>query len=100
MIEQAADVRIQLGRLGSEDVGSPSVPWVYALVAPFYTLTDGISSDDLAALWQGRIQEDFPISQIMVSPKSHAVMQTLFGTPDENFVEVMPHEELNSYRSF
>lgn len=95
--EQVADVRIQLGRLGSEDVGASSVPWVYALVAPFYTLTDAISSEDLGALWQGIIQQDFPILQILVTPKSHAVMQALFGTPDEEVVEVVTQEELTGY---
>jgi len=95
--EQAADVRIQLSRLGSEDVGGSNVPWVYVLVAPFYTLTDAITSEDLAALWQGSIQDDFPISQFLVPPKSYAVMQALFGTPDNTVVEVVTQEELTSY---
>jgi hypothetical protein len=95
--EQAADVRIQLGRLGSEDVAAPSVAWVYALVAPFYTRTDAISSDELAALWQGRLQEDFPVSRVLVSPQSYAVMQALFGTPDDAVVVVETQDELTSY---
>ena len=95
--KQAADVSIQLGRSGSGDVGASSVPWVYALVAPFYTLTDDISSEDLAALWQGSIQEDFPFSRILVTQKSYAVMQAFFGTPDDPVVEVVTQEELTSY---
>jgi poly-gamma-glutamate synthesis protein (capsule biosynthesis protein) len=95
--EQNADIRFQIGRLDSEDVGMSSVLWIYALVAPFYTLTDGISSEDLAALWQGNIQDDFPFSRILVTPKSYAVMQALFGPPDDAVVEVVTQEELNSY---
>jgi hypothetical protein len=95
--EQDADIRLQLGRLDSEDVGMSSVLWVYALVAPFYTLTDGISSEDLTALWQGRILNDFSFSRILVTPKSYAVMQALFGTPDDAVVEVVTQEELTSY---
>jgi hypothetical protein len=95
--EQAADVRIQLGKLGSEDAGTSSVLWVYALVAPFYTLTDDISSEDLTGLWQGRIRDDFPFSQILVTSNAYAVMQALFGPPDDAVVEVMPLEELTPY---
>ncbi|MBW6465040.1 MAG: CapA family protein [Brevefilum sp.] len=92
--KQAADVRILLDRLGVEDVGRNPVLWVYVLVAPFYTLTDGISSDDLVALWEGNIQDGFPISRILVTQETFTVMETLFGTPDGSMVKVVTAEEL------
>jgi hypothetical protein len=95
--EQTADVRIQFGRSDSTDVGASNVQWVYVLVAPFYTLPDVISSEELADLWQGSIQEDFPLSRILVTPKSYVVMQALFGTPDDAVVEVVTQEELTRY---
>src|SRR5512142_2517241 len=49
----AATVNLTVGS-GSESGGSQ---WIYALVAPFATVLDGVTSDQLQAEWKGSSSE-------------------------------------------
>ena len=75
--------------------GSPGSPiWTYALVAPFYTVTDALSLADLQALWQG----DGPssIDKILVSSNSALAMETLLGEPSDLTVEIVTPDALEA----
>lgn len=89
-----ADVGILLDSTQYDNARSPSSTWVYALVAPFYTITDDISSEALAALWSGSPQDEFPFSQILLPAESFALLCERFGSPDDSIVKIMGLNEL------
>ncbi|MFO7740712.1 MAG: CapA family protein [Anaerolineae bacterium] len=61
----AADVQVGAGLLSN---ARPVATWVYALVAPFYTVEDGVSSADLRAAWNGEPADPFVDHPLLVSP--------------------------------
>lgn len=67
--------------------GEPIVHWVYALVAPFPTLTDEVSLEDVRALWRGEGERP-----LLVSPETDAVFSAWWG-PSAG-IEVLPADEL------
>ena len=91
-----ANLRFLLGESDQKQADLPSTSWVYALVAPFYTLSDGLTMDSLAELWSGQPVEDLAITQILVTEETYAVFQELFGEPDEERVKFITKEDLNA----
>ena len=75
----------------------PVSRWVYALVAPFPTIQDGVSIQDLRKSWKGEPQGAFAGSPILVSESTYGVFEALWGTPPDGAVEVLPEDELVSY---
>lgn len=68
--------------------------WVYALVAPFPTVTDGISFAELMRIWKGKPgAKDHPI-RLILSAETHAVLSSRWGKPDALFVRVVAADEL------
>lgn len=92
--EEDADARVLIGRQEGDEPRSPSSTRVYALVAPFYTIEDRISSNDLASLWRGVSDDTFPFSRILVYAETYAVLSELFGYSDDSFVEIVTMDEL------
>jgi len=72
----------------------PSISrWIYALVAPFPTVEDDISTTRLKDLWQkGEALEVGP-SRILVSSSTAAALSTLFGSPSEA-VKIVSEQDL------
>jgi hypothetical protein len=67
------------------------ITWTYALVAPFPTLTDGVSLADLKSVWTQK-QEGRPI--ILAEESTITAMQPLLGKPGSGCVESLSAEEL------
>ena len=53
--------------------------WVYALVAPFNTVTDDLAAKDLLEFWNGITEK--PFTQLAMSGSTIAAMVSLFGEP-------------------
>lgn len=79
-----ADASLQLV-IGSEN---PVSNWVYALAAPFPTLTDSVSSKDLLAFWKGEPAGNFPAQKILITPNTRRVLELLWGAAGTNIVSV------------
>lgn len=62
--------------------------WVYALVAAFPTLRDGVTFDELKAAWSGGEQALF------LTESTFEAMKTLFNGEPGSSVEVLPAERL------
>ncbi|GAP09252.1 bacterial capsule synthesis protein PGA_cap [Bellilinea caldifistulae] len=82
--EHSADADVQL-RLGEE--GLPAGRWVYALVARFATVEDGITSVSLQRAWYGLDDPAFPL---LVEPDTLAMLTGWWGAPGESTVRVVP----------
>lgn len=65
--------------------------WVYALVAPFPTVQDDISSDELHAFWRG--EEIASFKHLLISASDRAVLEQVWG-PAPAALEVIPAEEI------
>lgn len=93
-LQEDADLRILIGKnqnIGSRSSGSH---WIYALVAPFYTITDGIDFSDLTSLWQGNANDQGAFSRIVTTNETRAALQDLLGQPDDRYVETTTNQEL------
>lgn len=55
--------------------------WVYALVAPFPTVMDGITSDQLRALWKGTSTDTFGKWPFMMTASTLAAFSETWGAP-------------------
>jgi hypothetical protein len=72
-----------------------SVPLVYALVAPFPTVTDGVSSEELKRAWaEGRAPAPFSGHPLLMAESTVAALRALWGEPAESAVHVLPAEQL------
>ena len=72
----------------------PVSEWIYALVAPFPTVTDDISAQDLRATWRGESRGDFVGIPLLMAESTLGVLTTFWGTPAEGSVEVRSPEKL------
>jgi len=72
------------------DSDNPVSTWVYALAAPFATVTDDVSADSLLAFWQGN--GEFPVQVLVMPPAIYDSLKTRFGSP---FGDVRPLAEEN-----
>lgn len=74
--EAEATITLALGRAGE------GTPWIYALAAPFPTVRDEVSSQDLLRAWR---DEANPLGgPIYVSPSTLEIMQNILGPAGQN----------------
>ena len=77
-IPEMADVTLEL----SEQNDQHSIQWVYALVAPFPTITDGISSEELQSAWIGNPVSSFADVPLLMDESTLNVLTALWGSPE------------------
>ena len=75
----------------------PLSKWVYALVAPFPTIPDGVSADELRSSWQGKSVGPFAGKPILVDESTMSVFTTRWGAPLEQAIKVLPADQLLTY---
>jgi poly-gamma-glutamate synthesis protein (capsule biosynthesis protein) len=61
--------------------GAAGITWLYALAAPFPTVTDGISSKELQAVWAGTTTQVYASWSLYVTSSTADVLQQLWGAP-------------------
>jgi len=66
-VEDAALADVQVGTDETVANGRPFATWVYALVAPFFTIEDRVSSGDLEGAWMGEALGPFSGHPLLVS---------------------------------
>jgi len=72
----------------------PVSQWVYALVAPFPTVTDGISARDLRTAWKGESHAEFDQVPLMMDEATLGVLSAYWGKPAEGAVQVRATDKL------
>ena len=63
--------------------------WVYALVTPFPTFTDGVALQDLIHAWSGEKTGLFEDRSILMSASTRAAISSIFGEPGKDAVRVL-----------
>jgi hypothetical protein len=77
------------------DVEFQEVMQVYALVAPFPTVTDGVSMLNLQSFWRGEDSVEF--TTLMMSPETLAVLSGVWGAPQMEKIEIVSNEDAFGY---
>jgi poly-gamma-glutamate synthesis protein (capsule biosynthesis protein) len=85
---ESADVSLVLGE---EQVVSQ---WIYALVAPFYEVRDGVSLAEAHSLWLGQPGASAPGPILILSPETYGVLARWWGEASPEAVQRLPAEEL------
>ncbi len=70
--------------------------WVYALVAPFPTLPDGITSDELMGAWKGEASATFNGAPLLMDQSTLDVLSAYWGSPAQGAAQVLPADQLIS----
>jgi len=73
----------------------PVSQWVFALVAPFPTVTDGITAQDLRAAWRGESHIEFDRIPLMMDEATLGVLSAHWGSPAEGTVQVRATDKLS-----
>ncbi len=68
--------------------------WTYALVAPFPTVTDGVTLDQLRLAWKGPAPDLFGGKPLLMSDSTLAAFAALWGTPTLGAVQTVPGPQL------
>jgi poly-gamma-glutamate synthesis protein (capsule biosynthesis protein) len=71
-----------------------STTWVYALVAPFPTVTDGVSLADIQNTWRGTPSGPFAGRPLWVDSATLTAFSRLWGDPAAGAVLVVPADQL------
>ena len=87
---QAAALRLRPGG------GKPLSQWVYALAAPFPTLQDGVSAEQIRRSWSGDPAGPFAGRPLFVDESTLAVFTALWGPPAPGVVNSLPAGDLQS----
>jgi len=80
--------------IGGESVISS---WVYALVAPFPTVVDGLSSEMLRLCWKGQPTGPFESQPLLVDQGTLSLFTSLWGEPAAGAIMLLPEDELLDY---
>ncbi len=68
--------------------------WIYALAAPFSTVTDAITMQQLKKVWQGEVEEDFPLQILLVDGNTKAIFEKVWGVPSSAIVHLTDSNSL------
>jgi poly-gamma-glutamate synthesis protein (capsule biosynthesis protein) len=71
------------------------IPWVYVLAAPFPTVTDGVTSEELRLAWtQGGMPAAFSGRPLLVSEPTLSDISSLWGQPATGAVRIIAPDRL------
>jgi hypothetical protein len=82
---QGAALRLEVGE------AAPVSRWVYALVAPFPTVANGVSAQDVKSAWAGAAADKPPL---LLDESTLALFSVMWGAPAPGAVEVLPAGDL------
>src|SRR5574337_21604 len=85
----AASVRLDL-----QPGGAARAEWIYALVAPFPTVTDGVAFKELLANWSGAAVGPFAGRPLLMDDATLAAFSAMWGPPSSRFVRSVPADQL------
>lgn len=85
------DVESATQTLDAADSGSL---WIYALVAPFPTVTDDVTSEDLVSAWQGASNGTLSGRPLLMAESTLKALTALWGEPASGVVRSVSSDRL------
>ena len=90
----ASQADLQISWVTSGGERENSIQWIFALVAPFPTLTDEVSSASIQAAWEGKSAEPINQSTLLMSAETAAALKALWGQPGKTAINIVSSEKL------
>lgn len=72
----------------------PIGAWIYALVAPFPTISSEASTEDLQRAWNGKKGGPFSGSPLLMSSDTYHLWSSVWGPAELGAVEILPAKQL------
>jgi capsule synthesis protein PGA_cap len=94
---EGMNVRLDISTVPAQEVQSNEmqIQWVYALVAPFPTVSDGVTLDQLKLAWtQGIVPTAFDGHPLLMEESTLSAFTALWGEPAAGSVKVMAADQL------
>jgi poly-gamma-glutamate synthesis protein (capsule biosynthesis protein) len=88
---EGADYRLEIGDQ------NPVSLWVYVLAAPFPTVSDNMSQDELTSAWNGVPSPALSGKPLLMSAETYAALAARWGEAAPGAVEIKPPEEILDY---
>jgi poly-gamma-glutamate synthesis protein (capsule biosynthesis protein) len=88
-----ATVRLDVDPTQSAIAGNQLL-WTYALVAPFPTVTDGVTLDDIKSSWHGSSSGPFRGRPLWMAESTLAALTAIWGEPASGSVKTAPADQL------
>jgi len=90
------DVQAQPAESASSMAGSEGLKasWIYALVAPFPTVADGVSLDELRGAWAGNARGVFADQPLRMTETTLGALSMQWGEPAAGAVMILPADDL------
>ncbi len=76
------------------DVADAGSLWIYALVAPFATITDDVSYADLLSTWRGAPSGPLSGHTLLLADSTRAAFTAIWGEPASGAVRSVPSDQL------
>ncbi len=76
------------------EIRNPQSVWIYVLVAPFPTVTDGVSADELRRAWAGEPGGPFAGRPLWMTTSTLAAFSAKWGAPGPGSVRSAPADQL------
>jgi hypothetical protein len=90
---EQADISLAVGSWTAQ----PAIQWIYTLVAPFPTVTDGVTFEELHNAWSGIAGPPFNDVPLLMDESTKEVLSILWGSPAPQAVKLLPADELLDY---
>jgi len=90
---EEADITLELSGQNAQ----PAIQWIYSLVAPFPTIADGITSEELRSTWDGIPVPPINDDPLLMDESTLNVLTALWGPPAPQSVQVLVADELLDY---
>ncbi len=92
--EDSAEISVLMGPVHNIDQEHHRTDWIYALAAPFYTISDNVGQQELSELWRGERSTIEDFSRIFVTESTKAAVNAILGTADESIVDTITPEAM------
>ncbi|MCL4559735.1 MAG: CapA family protein [Chloroflexi bacterium] len=95
--EQAEQATLRIDINGGTESGRSivaSTQWIYSLVAPFPTVQDTVTIDELRLAWSGSQDTPAGPQPLLMEASTLASLTALWGSPGENAAKVLPAGDL------
>ncbi|NOT06536.1 MAG: hypothetical protein HOP27_18240 [Anaerolineales bacterium] len=76
------------------DIADAGALWIYALVAPFPTVTDGVTNQDLLSLWSASSSGPLAGRGLLMAESTLEAFTALWGEPASGAVRIVSSDEL------
>jgi hypothetical protein len=76
------------------DISDSGTVWIYALVAPFATVTDDVTLQDLSAAWKSGSSGPFSGHSVLLAESTLRAFTALWGEPASGVVRVVSSEQM------